>query len=86
MLADELLHEAHCFLTCDFSGSMTAHAIAYDVQSNVRVDEAGILVVVALAADIRLSKGYKAHALLTSDEVQGARSCTMISIALSTYT
>src|SRR5215831_6738493 len=80
MPTDELLDEADGFLTCHFTSSTTAHAIAYDVQSKVWVNEPRILVVVTLQADIRLSRGCKTHPLLTSYEVQRATSCTMLSV------
>src|SRR5262245_26308412 len=57
--------EAHCFLAGDFSGGMADHDIKDDIQPEVCVDKAGILVVVTLTTNVRLSRGSNAHVRLT---------------------
>ena len=65
LTADARLDEAHRFLAGDFSSGMATHAITDDIQSEVGVEKAGILVVVTLTTNIRLSRGSNTHVRLT---------------------
>src|SRR5215510_1106304 len=79
LTVDARLNEAHRFLAGDFSGGMAAHAITDDIQPEVCVDKAGILIVVTLTTNIRLSRGGNAHVRLTWQEVQHTWLCYTIS-------
>src|SRR5215475_13523681 len=60
LTADARLDETHRFLAGNFSGGMAAHAITDNIQPEVWIDKASILVVVTLAANVRLSRGSNA--------------------------
>jgi hypothetical protein len=63
-LRKELLHRIDCHLRCDFARSMATHSIGNDEQAILRHDREVVLVMVALAADVRLA-GYLNTKLLS---------------------
>ena len=63
-LREELLHRIDGHLRCDFAGSMTTHSIRNDEQAELRHDREVVLVMVALAADVRFA-GYLNTKLLS---------------------
>ncbi len=63
-LREELLHRIDCHLRCDFARCMTAHSIGNDEEAVLRHDREVVLVMVALAADVRLA-GYLNTKLLS---------------------
>ena len=65
LTADARLDEAYRSLTRDFSGSMATHAITDDIEPELLVDKAGILIMVTLTTNVRLSRGSNAHVRLT---------------------
>lgn len=62
-LREELLHRIDGHLGGNFAGCMTAHSIGNDEQAVLRHDREVVLVMVALAADVRLAGDFNSKLL-----------------------